>query len=226
MLKNLFLFALVFLVGYAGWEHFKPAPPPPLTAEQEVAALVSQSVIPAKDLAAMSMKHPTLVTAALKGKTVAVSGVVLQAFVVGVNSDDLKLELAGIPNLKFSFRTDFGRKQHWGAAARYRFQKVGKEIVGLSVVKASSEEKTNSDRVYPQIDSSSEAAALQSMVGKIAEAYGAVKNSGGSKPSRPKQAGEQTIRRALFREGESAILRGQFRHIGAGWIRFDLLDLP
>ena len=226
MLKKLFLFALLVLLGYAGWEYFKPAPPPPLTTEQEVAALVSQSVIPATDLAAMSAKHPTLVTRALKGKTVAVSGVVLQAFVVGVNSDDLKLELAGLPNLKFSFRTDFGRKQHWGAPVRYRFQKVGKEILGLSVVKAASEEKSEHDRVYPQIDSSSEASALQSMVGKITEAYGAVKNSGGSKPSQPKQGVEKTVSRALFREGESATLRGQFNHIGAGWIRFDLLDLP
>ncbi len=226
MLKNLFLFSLLIVLGYAGWEYFKPAPPPPLTPEQEVAALVSQSVIPAKDLAAMSVKHPTLVTRALQGKTISVSGVVLQAFVVGVNSDDLKLELAGVPNLKFSFRTNFGRKQHWGAPARYRFQKVGKEIVGLSVVKAASEDKSDPGRVYPKIDSSSEAAALQSIVGKIAEAYGAVKNSGASKPSRPKSAGEQTTRRALFREGESTILRGQFNHIGAGWIRFDLLDLP
>jgi hypothetical protein len=225
VLKNLFLLALLSVLGFLGWRHFK-TPPPTLTAEQEVAAVVEQSVIPAKDLAAMCSKHPKLVTRALKGKKVAVSGVLSKALVSGVNSNDLQLELAGTPQLKISFQSDFGKAERWGGPARFRFQKKGKEILGLSVVKAPVGDKENTDRVYSQLDTSSEAAVLQSVVGKIADAYGAVKSPGGSKPSSSKKTAEKSIQRTVCREGDASTLRGEFRHIGSGWVKFDLLELP
>lgn len=227
MLKNLLLLSLLAVLCFMGWRHFTK-PPPPLTPEQEVAAVVSQAVIPAKDLAAMCAKHPQLVTRALRGKKVAVSGILNKGLVLGVNSNDLMLELAGSPGLKISFQSDFGKSERWGAPASLRFQKKGKEILGLSVVKTPGEgkESKNAERVYPGIDTGSEAAVLHSIVGKIADAYGAVKSSQTSKQPVSSQAGEKAVQRTLCREGDTPTLRGEFRHIGSGWVKFDLLELP
>ena len=170
MLKNLFLLALLATLGFLGWRHFTATPPastPPPTPEQEVAALVGQSVIPAGELAAICSKYPKLVTKELKGKTVAVSGLLHKAMVSGIKSNDLTLEFVGTQNLKFMFRSDFGRKERWGGPAGMRFQKKGKEI----------------------------------LADKIAE-------------------------RVVCREGETITLRGEFRHIGSGWVKFDLLEMP
>lgn len=214
------------MLGFLGWRHFKSPPPPALTDEQEVAKVVNQSVIPAKELTSICAKHPKLVMHALKGKTVAVSGVLSKALVLGVNSNDLLLELAGSPPLKVSFQSDFGKSERWGASGGLHFQKRGREILGLSVVKAPVGDKDNASRVYPQLDTSSEAAVLQSVVGKIADAYGAVKASAGSKSSGSKPATERSVQRILCREGDTFTLRGEFRHIGSGWVRFALLELP
>ena len=222
MLKNLFLLILLTTLGFLGWRHFT-ATPPPLTPEQEVAALVAQSVMPAGELAAICSKYPKLVTKELKGKTIAVSGLLHKAMVSGIKSTDLALELAGTQKLKFMFRSDFGRKERWGGPAGMRFQKKGKEILGVSVVKAASSnsESKNGEQIYSQIDTSSEEAALQSIVGKIVNAYKGAKSSGGSKP-----AGEKIVERVVCREGETITLRGEFRHIGSGWVKFDLLEMP
>ena len=227
MLKNLFLFTLIAALGVFGWRHFSKENPiistPPPTAEQEVAAFVGQSVMPAGELAALCSKYPKLVTKELKGKTVSVSGLLHKAMVSGIKSNDLALEFVGTQQLKFMFRSDFGKKERWGGPAGMRFQKRGKEILGVSVVKAEpADNKTkNTDQVYPQIDTSSEEAALQSIVGKIANAYKGAKPAGDSKP-----AAEKIVERVVCREGETITLRGEFRHIGSGWVKFDLLEMP
>ena len=177
------------------------ATPPPLTPEQEVAALVGQSVMPAEELAALCSKYPKLVTKKLKGKTVSVSGLLHKAMVSGIKSNDLALEFAGNQQLKFMFRSDFGKKERWGGSA--------------------DNETKSGDQIYSQIDTSSEEATLQSIVGKIADAYKGAKSSGGSKP-----AAEKIVERVVCREGETITLRGEFRHIGSGWVKFDLLEMP
>ena len=196
MLKNLFLIGLLATLGFFGWRHFFP---PPLTAEQEVAAFVSQSVLPAADFAALCLKYPKLVTKALKHKHVAVSGVLSKGLVSGVNSNDLSLELEGTTKLKISFQSDFGKKERWGGGpTSFRFQKRGKEMIKISEVK-----------IAPETHSMS--GSLESVVG-----------GAGERPQVAKQITEQI----LCREGNAITLRGEFRHIGAGWIKCDLLELP
>jgi hypothetical protein len=228
--KKLLLLSILSLLGFLGWKHFTAAPPPvAISPEQEVAALVEQSVMPAKELAALCAKYPKLVTQALKHKPVAVSGVLSKGLVSGVNSNDISLELAGTPQLKISFQSDFGKKERWGSPAIFRFQKRGKEIYAISVEKPDaqrdSQDKTQNS-AYPQIDATSEGAALQSIVGTIAKAYGGNTAKGGSKKSDSGKSPSEPALRVLCKEGSTLTLRGEFRHIGAGWIKCDLLELP
>ena len=230
MFKKLLLLSILSLLGFFGWKHFTAEPPPvAVSPEQEVAALVEQSVMPAKELAALCAKYPKLVTQALKHKPVAVSGVLSKGLVSGVNSNDLSLELEGAPKLKISFQSDFGKKERWGVPASFRFQKRGKEIYAISVEKpaarSESQDKTQNS-AYPQIDATSEGAALQSIVGAIAKAYGGNTAKGGSQKSDSAKSPAEPSLRVLCKEGSTLTLRGEFRHIGAGWIKCDLLELP
>jgi hypothetical protein len=199
VLKKLLLLSILSLLGFFAWKHFT-APPPAhaTTPEQEVAALVEQSVMPAKDLAALCAKYPKLVTQALKHKPVAVSGLLLKGLVSGVNSNDLSLELEGAPQLKISFQSHFGKKERWGGPASFRFQKRGKEIVKISEVKIASEPHSLS---------------------------GSQESVGGGVGARPLVA-TQITEQILCCEGNTLTLRGVFQHIGAGWIKCDLLELP
>jgi hypothetical protein len=219
--KNLLFLSLLAVLGFFGWKHFT-APPPAQTPEEQVSAFVSQSVLPAAELAALCEKHPKLVTEALKGQRVAVSGVLSKALVLGVNSNDLALELAGTPRLKIMFHSQFGKKERWGAPAGFKFQKRGKEIVAISAQKRPSGDAPEdpSNQATSKIDTSSEAAALKSMVGAIAKAAGASKKPDSSQsPTAPDQ-------KTLCREGNTITLRGEFRHISSGWVKCDLLELP
>ncbi|MFZ9920274.1 MAG: hypothetical protein ACO3FQ_03835 [Terrimicrobiaceae bacterium] len=225
--KNLLLFSILGILGFFAWKHFTTKPSPP-TPEQQVSAFVSQSVLPATELASLCEKYPQLVTKALKGEKVVVSGVLAKGMVLGVNSNDLKLELVGVPKLKISFQSDFGRKERWGAPAGFRFQKRGNEIVAISVAKPTKpghSDKNEPEQVYSQIDTSNESAALQSIVGAIAKAYGSSTSVGGIKKSATESPSEK-VERALCREGDTLTLRGEFRNIAPGWVKCDLLELP
>jgi hypothetical protein len=226
VLKKLLLLSILSLLGFFAWKHFTappPEPPPAPSPEQEVAALVEQSVMPAKDLAALCAKYPKLVTQALKHKPVAISGVLSKGLVSGVNSNDLSLELEGTPKLKISFQSHFGKKERWGGPASFRFQKRGKEIYAVSVVKPAPRSGTQDN---PQIVTTSEGAALQSIVGALAKAYGGNSAKGGPKKSESSTSPAEPDFRVLCKEGSTLTLRGEFRHIGAGWIKCDLLELP
>ncbi len=222
MLKKLLVLLILSLLGFFAWKHFTTEPPAvAVSPEQEVAALVEQSVMPAKDLAALCAKYPKLVTQALKHKPVAVSGVLSKGLVSGVNSNDLSLELEGTPKLKISFQSDFAKMERWGGPASFRFQKRGKEIYAISVVKPSLAQDKAQTSAHSPIDNTSEGAALQSIVGALAKAY-----SGNSANRGSKKSPAEPALRALCKEGTLITLRGEFRHIGAGWIKCDLLELP
>ena len=224
MLKKLLVLLILSLLGFFAWKHFTAEPPAvAISPEQEVAALVEQSVMPAKDLAALCAKYPKLVTQALKHKPVAVSGILSKGLVSGVNSNDLSLELEGMPKLKISFQSDFGKKERWGGPAIYRFQKRGKEIYAISVGKPNVAQDKIQTSAHSPIDTTSEVAALQSIVGALAKAYGANSAKGGSKKSNSGQSPTKPALRVLCKEGTTLTLRGEFRHIGAGWIKCYLL---
>jgi hypothetical protein len=228
VLKKLLVLSILSLLGFFAWKHFtaSPAPSPAPSPEQEVAALVAQSVMPAKDLAALCAKYPKLVTQALKHKPLAVSGVLSKGLVSGVNSNDLSLELEGTPKLKISFQSDFGKKERWGGPASFRFQKRGKEIYAISVMKPILAQDKPQTSAHSPIDNTSEGAALQSIVGALAKAYGGNSANRCSKKSESSTSPAKPAQRVLCKEGTSLTLRGEFRHIGAGWIKCDLLELP
>jgi hypothetical protein len=148
-----------------------------------------------------------LLTKELKGETFAVSCLLNKALVSGIKSNDLVLEFAGTSQLKFMFRSDFGKNKRRLGAADMRFQKKGKEILGVSVVKATpaDNETKNGDQIYPQIDTSSEEAALYNIAGKIADAYKGKKSPGGSKP-----ATDKIVECVVCREGETITLAANF----------------
>ena len=113
--------------------------------------------------------------------------------------------------------------ERWGGPASFRFQKRGKEIYAVSVVKPAPRSGTQDS---PQIVTTSEGAALQSIVGALGKAYGGNSAKGGPKKSESSTPPAEPDFRVLCKEGSTLTLRGEFRHIGAGWIKCDLLELP
>jgi hypothetical protein len=198
MLKKPLLLALFAIISFLAWRHFTSTPPPtPLTPEQEVNALLSLSVIPAKELAEICGKYPSLVTSAFKKerKMFSVSGKISKALPVGVNSDNLAIELEGIPNLKIMFHSDYYKilkwiqsKPDWTSCRRYKFHRESQTIVFFGYM----------DSLLPN----------------------------GKKNRADSLNRVAPFTRVVCREGETLTLRGEFRHIGAGWIKCDLLELP
>ena len=123
MLKKPLLLALFAILSFLAWRHFTatpPAPPPiPLTPEQEVNALLSQSVIPAKELADFCQKYPSIVTSAFKKerRRFSVTGRISKALILGVESNNIAIELSGNEKLKLKFSSDFNRLLRWVEAS-------------------------------------------------------------------------------------------------------------
>jgi hypothetical protein len=128
--------------------------------------------------------------------------------------------------LKISFQSDFGKKERWGGPASFRFQKRGKEIYAISVMKPILAQDKPQTSAHSPIDNTSEGAALQSIVRALAKAYGGNSANRCSKKSESSTSPAKPAQRVLCKEGTSLTLRGEFRHIGAGWIKCDLLELP
>jgi hypothetical protein len=195
MLKKPLLLALFAILSFLAWRHFTATPPPPpppipLTPEQEVNALLSQSVIPAKELAEFCEKYPSLVTSAFKKerKMFSVSGKISKALTLGVDSNNCAIETDGSKNLRIKFSSDLNRLLRWAetsfSSEEYKkiLIKFHREDRSLLVLVFGIERKTGIRRLF--------------------------------------------YSRVVCREGETNTLRGEFRHIGSGWVKFDLLELP
>lgn len=120
MLKKPLLLGLFAILSFLAWRHFTATPPPiPLTPEQEVNALLSQSVIPAKELAEFCQKYPSLVTSAFKRerRRFSVTGRISKALILGVESNNIAIELSGNEKLKLKFGSDFNRLLRWVEAS-------------------------------------------------------------------------------------------------------------
>ena len=191
MLKKPLLLAFFAILSFLAWRHFTATPPPPpthLTPEQEVNALLSQSVIPAKELAEICGKYPSLVTSAFKKerKMFSVSGKISKALTLGVDSNNCAIETDGSKNLRIKFSSDLNRLLRW-AETSYISEEYKKILIKFH----------REDR------------SLLVLI------FGIERKTG--------------IRRLLSskvvcREGETITLRGEFRHIGSGWVKFDLLE--
>jgi hypothetical protein len=195
MLKKPLLLALFAILSFLAWRHFTATPPPPpppipLTPEQEVNALLSQSVIPAKELAEFCEKYPSLVTSAFKRerRPFSVTGRISKALTLGVDSNNCAIETDGSKNLRIKFSSDLNRLLRWAETS-------------------SSSEEYKKILIKFHIEDRSLLALI----------FGVERETG--------------IRRLLSskvvcREGETITLRGEFRHIGSGWVKCDLLELP
>ena len=193
MLKKPLLLAFFAILSFLAWRHFTATPPPPpthLTPEQEVNAILSKSVIPAKELAEFCDKYPSLVTSAFKKerKMFSVSGKISKALTLGVDSNNCAIETDGSKNLRIKFSSDLNRLLRW-AETSYISEEYKKILIKFH----------REDR------------SLLVLI------FGIERKTG--------------IRRLLSskvvcREGETITLRGEFRHIGSGWVKFDLLELP
>jgi len=195
MQKKPILLALFAILSFLAWRHFtatpQTTPPTPLTPEQQVNALLSRSVIPAKELAEFCEKYPSLVTSALKKdrKPLAVSGRISKALTLGVNSDNLAIELDGQQNLKLMFQSDYKKllkwmqnQPQWSQCRSYKFHRESQTIILDGYLTSS----------LP----------------------GSIKNV------------RSSFSHIVCREGDTITLRGEFRHIGSGWVKFDLLEMP
>jgi hypothetical protein len=203
MQKKPILLALFAILSFLAWRHFTATPPPtpptPVTPEQEVAAVTNKAIIFAGDLATICEKYPKIATQSLKGKIISVSGRLQKAFVSGVNSNEIALELEGIPDLKLHFKSDFSIRERWGGPLAFRFEKIRKETF-VTYRGPDSPAYTPSSSGITSVGGGSGNA-------KLVKQY-------------------QVKKRFLCRDGEVLTLVGEFRHIGSGWVQFDLLELP
>ena len=133
-LKTLFVLFVFAVGGYFAWERFKPTQPTQptpvvITPEEEVAKSIGKNPIHAEDLARIAEKYPDLLTKALKDRKISVRGVLKDAMVRGVGSNDLILDLEGNGKRSVCFVSDINRKRLVvGDEAQYKFFKQGREI--------------------------------------------------------------------------------------------------
>ena len=202
MLKKPLLLALFAILSFLAWRHFTAtpsAPPPiPLTPEQEVNAILNQSVIPAKELADICEKYPLIVTSAFKKerRRFSVTGRISKALLLGVESNNFAIELIGNEKLKLKFSSDFNRLLRWVEASipSSKYQKI--------LIKFHREDRSI---ILVGI-------GIEKKIGK----NGLI------------TSGNRRIlfSKVICREGETITLSGEFRHIGSGWVNFDFLELP
>ena len=142
MFKLLLATVLLAAAAYFSW---KKLTPPPLTVEEKIAAVLNHGGCSAAELAELSNENPKAVEKTLKGRMVAISGVLSRALTKGVDSSDLILELRGNPQRKIDFTSDFQQFTRMSDGIRpgdFKFRKFGHEMVMLARQK-----KTNAEEV-------------------------------------------------------------------------------
>ncbi len=129
MFKLLLATILLASASYWGW---KKLTPPPLTVEEKISAVLNQGGCSAEELADLSDRNPHAVERILKGRMVAISGVLSKALPKGVDSSDLVLELQGNAARRIDFKSDFQQFTRMSDGIRpgdFKFRKFGHEMV-------------------------------------------------------------------------------------------------
>lgn len=199
------LYLIVFAAAaYFCWQQFKPTQPE-LTPEQQIEAIAQSGHASSTQLAAFAKSHPALLTQALRGRRLSVSGVLQKALVRGVAADELSLDLAGVPGKKIFFASNHQRLANKGTyKPSQKFEKVGGTI--FMIVEAKKDNASGGEGT-PGV--------AQAIMGKLASIGG-----GGSKPRTPSSQPE-IEKSALFSEGSQATLEGTFKYINASSVMFE-----
>ena len=199
--KSLLLLFVLATIGFFAWKKNQP-PPKIVTPEEEVAICTGKNPIPAEDLVKIAEKHPKLLTAALKDRRIAVSGILKKAFVKGVDSNDLILDLQGDSSMCVSFSSDVNRNRLMHVTIdRPKFFKQGREILVKQIA-----QKTG--RVNSIVPTTSQ----EPLTPNIGNLIKPKKSSNAQSPS------GDTI---LFRELDSVKLDGIFQYITKGSIKME-----
>jgi len=129
-MKSFALLCAILAASYFGWRHFNK--PEELVPREKVEAVLSQAVIPSKELADICSEHPEICEELLENRKIKVSGEVLKVLVKGVSSQDLSIELEGTGDRRVSLSSDVNRAARMNQSApegRFKFEKSGREII-------------------------------------------------------------------------------------------------
>ena len=127
-MKNIFIIALLAVLGFWGWKHYTKVPPTPLENAENC---LRQSSIPSAELARICNDFPKLASARLKNRKITVTGILKKALVKGVDRRDLILEMEGAGKRNVTLISDIAsskRLRGLPTDSLFQFQKHGSEI--------------------------------------------------------------------------------------------------
>ena len=147
MLMRSFLYLVAFgVTTFFCWQYFQPQPE--LSWEQQIQAIANSGHSSAEQLASLAKSHPALLTKTLRGRHLAVSGLLQKALVRGVAADELSLDLAGLPDKKMFFASTHPRLANRGNyKPAHKFEKIGVTI--FMITKNKKEPSTSKQRNPP-----------------------------------------------------------------------------
>jgi len=203
MSKGLLLAVVIGISSFFAWEYFFKSPEPEkLTPEQEVERFVSKGTVSAVELAEISDKFPALVGKALRNRRITVTGVLQKAFVKGVGSHDLILDLEGSGKRKITFTSDvnsYGQANNLYGRSKQKFQKVGRDIMVYESAPTATKVSTGGG-------------AIQKIAGRIVPTA-THSESASDAPSQQQKQNQGPTERVVFRELDTVTLEGIFQHI-------------
>jgi hypothetical protein len=158
-MKNIFIIALLAVLGFWGWKHYTKVPPTPLENAENC---LRQSSIPSAELARICNDFPKLASARLKNRKITVTGILKKALVKGVDRRDLILEMEGAGKRNVTLISDIAsskRLRGLPTDSLFQFQKHGSEIYVEQLSKAP-EKNESASRDSSSKDSSSQKKAV------------------------------------------------------------------
>jgi len=158
-MKNIFIIALLAVLGFWGWKNYKKVPPTPLENAENC---LRQSSIPSAELARICNDFPKLASARLKNRKITVTGILKKALVKGVDRRDLILEMEGAGKRNVTLISDIAsskRLRGLPTDSLFQFQKHGSEIY-VEQLSKDPEKNESASRDSSSKDSSSQKKAV------------------------------------------------------------------
>ncbi len=199
MSKDFLLLVAIGVLGFFAWKHFSK--PKVLTPQDQIEQLITTGSASATDLAEITDKFPDLVSRELRNRRITVTGVLKRAFVKGVGSHDLILELEGSRKRKITFTSDvngYARANNLLGVSNQKFQKHGRDILTYE----SSSKSTQG---------SSGGGVIQKLLGHMAPSLPKSVSAGDSPAGAEKP--KSMTQMVVFRESDTVTLDGIFQQI-------------